>query len=85
VVLTFDFASYVNVIVLNNDSTNGKKIVSEIVKNEVITKNGDIDLLSTTWGPLPTFHPSCEFLSKIREELLRNLNQKTTKFIGVLM
>jgi hypothetical protein len=57
VVLTFDFASYVNVIILNNDSTNGKKTINEIVENEVITKNGDIDLLTTIWGPLPTFNP----------------------------
>ncbi len=46
-VLTFDFVSYVNVIVLNSDSTNGKKTVSEIVENEVTTKNGDIDLPTT--------------------------------------
>jgi hypothetical protein len=84
VVLTFDFASYVNVIVFNNDSTNGKKIVSQIVENEVITENGDIDLLTTIWGPLPTYNPSCEFSFEIKEELLRTLNQKTTKFIGVL-
>lgn len=61
VVLTFDFASYVNVIVFNNDSTNGKKTVNEIVENEVITKNGDIDLLTTIWGPLPTFNPVVNF------------------------
>jgi hypothetical protein len=47
VVLTFDFASYVNVIVFNNNSTSGKKTISEIVENEITTKNGDIDLPTT--------------------------------------
>jgi hypothetical protein len=67
VVLTFDFASYVNVIVLNNDSTNGKKIVSEIVENEVTTKNGDIDLPTTIRGPLPTFNLVVNFFQKLEK------------------
>ncbi len=67
VVLTFDFASYVNVIVFNNNSTSGKKTISEIVENEVTTKNGDIDLPTTIRGPLPTFNPVVKFFRKLEK------------------